>query len=282
MTIDLILNGALQGLILSIIAYAIMIPFRFLDFADLTSEGTYPLGGAICATCITAGMSLLEAIFISVLAAGIIGISTALVHLKFKVNTMLAGIILSTMAYSINLRIMGKPNISLFNCNTLFSNDIIGNISILVVIITLLILPLALFLRADFGLRFRAVGLNPDFAKKQGVSIEKYTVFGLFLAGSLAGLAGGLMVQIQNYMDIGMGVGIIIHGLASLMIGEAIIGNNTLNKQLLAPFVGALVYQQIQGIVISFGLAPSDLKFFTGSVVLIVLAMQRQRVSKSA
>ncbi|GHU13749.1 ABC transporter [Alphaproteobacteria bacterium] len=274
MSIDLVLNGLLQGLILSIIAYGIMIPFRFLDFADLTTEGSYPLGGAICATCMTIGLHPVPAILLSILCSGIMGICTSLIHLKFRVNTMLAGIVLSTMAYSVNLRIMGKPNIALFDCAGLFGQNILINILVLCVILVMLVLPLALFLRTDRGLRFRAVGLNPSFAEKQGIDIKQNTILGLFLAGGLAGLAGSLMVQIQSYMDVGMGIGIIIHGLAGLMIGEAIVGNHTMNRQLLAPLLGALVYQQIQGIALSFGLAPSDLKFFTGSIVLIVIAMQ--------
>ncbi|MDR3031089.1 MAG: hypothetical protein LBU35_01745 [Holosporales bacterium] len=275
MTIDLILNGILQGLILAIVSYSILIPFRFLDFADLTSEGAYPLGGAICATCLSfAGLSPIFAVFLSMLATGSVGICTALIHLKFKINTMLAGIILSAMAYSVNLRIMGKPNIALFNCSAMFSLDIATNIVKLVMILALIIFPLSLFLRTDFGLRFRAVGLNKDFAVKQKISIEKNTILGLFLAGALAGLAGGLIVQIQSYMDIGMGVGILIHGLASLMIGETIIGVKTINRQLLAPLIGAIIYQQIQGLALSFGLAPSDLKFFTGAIVLLVIAMR--------
>ncbi|GHT97153.1 ABC transporter permease [Alphaproteobacteria bacterium] len=275
MSIDLILNGLLQGLVLAIVAYGIMVPFRFLDFADLTTEGSYPLGGAICATCMTMGLHLVPAILLSILCSGIMGICTSIIHLKFRVNTMLAGIILSTMAYSVNLRIMGKPNIALFDCTGLFSQNILINILILCVVLFLLILPLALFLRTDRGLRFRAVGLNPSFAERQGIDIKQNTILGLFLAGGLAGLAGSLMVQIQSYMDVGMGIGIIIHGLAGLMIGEAIVGNHTMNRQLLAPLLGALVYQQIQGIALSFGLAPSDLKFFTGSIVLIVIAIQK-------
>jgi putative ABC transport system permease protein len=187
---------------------------------------------------------------------------------------MLAGIILSTMAYSVNLRIMGKPNIALFDCNSIFVQDIEINMLILAAIILICVLPFALFLRTDYGLRFRAVGLNQDFAKKQEISIEQYTVLGLFLAGGLSGLGGSLIVQIQSYMDVGMGVGIVIHGLASLMIGETVVGNSSLNRQLLAPLIGALLYQQIQGIALSFGLAPSDLKFFTGSIVLLVIALQ--------
>lgn len=275
MTIDLILNGAAQGLILAIVAYSIMIPFRFLDFADLSSEGAYPLGGAVCATCLSfVEMSPWAAVSLGMLAAGIIGVCAALIHLKFKINSMLAGIILSAMAYSVNLRVMGKPNIALFNCPAMFGLDVIDNIAKLLFVLVAIVLPLSLFLRTDFGLRFRSVGLNKNFAIKQKISVEKNVVLGLFIAGMLAGLAGGLMVQIQSYMDIGMGVGILIHGLASLMIGETIIGNQSLNRQLLAPLIGATVYQQIQGFALSFGLAPSDLKFFTGAIVLLVIMTQ--------
>ncbi|MDR2794729.1 MAG: hypothetical protein LBB12_03060 [Holosporaceae bacterium] len=274
MSIDLFINGLQQGLILAIIAYGIMIPFRFLDFADLTADGAYPLGGATCAVCMLSGMHPTAAILVSMICAGIMGICTALIHLKFRVNSMLAGIILSTMAYSVNLRIMGKPNIALFDCGGLFRENIGYNMLIIVIILAICMIPFAVFLRTDFGLRFRAVGLNSDLARLQGISIRKYTIFGLFAAGSMFGLAGSLIVQLQNYMDVGIGVGILIHGLASLMIGEAIVGNATLNRQLIAPLLGALVYQQVQGIALSFGLAPSDLKFFTGSIVLLVIALK--------
>ncbi|MDR1334807.1 MAG: hypothetical protein LBJ19_00820 [Holosporaceae bacterium] len=275
MSIDLILNGLQQGLILAIIACGIMIPFRFLDFADLTADGAYPLGGAVGAMVMLSGMSPVAAIPLAMICAGIMGVCTALIHLKLRVNSMLAGIIISAMAYSVNLRIMGKPNIALFNCSGLLGQDICVNMLLIVMILFCCLIPFAVFLRTDFGLRFRAVGLNPHLAKLQGISIKKYTIFGLFLAGALFGLAGSLMVQIQNYMDVGMRIGILIHGLASLMVGEAIIGNATLNRQLAAPLLGALVYQQIQGMALSFGLAPSDLKFFTGTIVLLVIAMKK-------
>jgi len=279
MTSDLFCVGLSQGLVLALIAYAVMIPFRLLNFPDLSAEGSYPFAGAICATSLAFGAMPIFAIILGVLGAGFLGIATALVHLRLRVNSILAGIIVSTMAYSLNLRIMGKPNIALFNVNGLFGNaDILGNILTLLGILICCIIPLMLFLRSDFGLRLRAIGLNPGFASKQAISVEKYTIFGLFLGGSMSGLAGSLMVQIQSYMDISMGVGIVIHGLAALMIGEALIGNSTMARQLAAPLVGAMIYQQIQGVALSFGLAPSDLKFFTASIVLIVIAIKRKNI----
>lgn len=270
MPIELLYTGVLQGLILAIIAFGIMIPFRFLNFPDLTAEGAYPLGGAICASLLVAGTPQILAIFASVIGAGLMAICTAQVALRLKVNSLLAGIILSTMAYSVNLRIMSKPNIALFEMG-----GVNFNITSLIIIVMLCAIPFALFLYTDFGLRLRTIGSSLKFAVNHGISINKYTSLGLFIAGSMFGLAGSLMVQIQQFMDVGIGVGIVIHGLASLMIGESIVGNNTIRKQLAAPIIGALIYQQIQGLALSFGLAPSDLKFFTGSIVLIVLALQK-------
>jgi putative ABC transport system permease protein len=271
MQFELLHTGILQGLILAIIAFGIMIPFRFLNFPDLTAEGAYPLGGAVCASCLAIGMSQITAIISGIIAGGLIGICTAQVTLRLKVNSLLAGIILSTMVYSINLRIMGKPNIALFE----MSGISFGVIQ-LMIIVTVCIISFTLFLHTDFGLRFRAIGINLNFIVNNKISVNKYTSFGLFIAGSMFGLAGSLIVQIQKFMDIGMGVGIVIHGLASLMIGESIIGNNTIKRQLIAPVIGALTYQQIQGIALSFGLAPSDLRFFTGAIVLLVLGLQKR------
>lgn len=274
---ELILTGILQGLVLSLVAYGVMIPFRLLNFPDLTSEATYPFGGAVCASLIIMDVHPIISVFIATILAGIIGINTALISLRFKVNTLLAGIILSTMVYSINLRIMGKPNIALFDKPILFLNETLFlKIIIILFIVIAFTLALALFLFTEKGLRFRAVGLNLDFSKRQAISIEKYTILGLFIANCYTGLAGALMVQIQSYMDIGMGVGIVIHGLAAMMIGEKIIGHDTINKQLLAPLVGAIIYQQIQGAALFLGLAPSDLKFLTGFIVLSVIALPKK------
>jgi putative ABC transport system permease protein len=275
MSVDLVMNGLQQGLILAIITYGIMIPFRFLDFTDLTADGAYPLGGAVCAIFMSSGIHPALAIPCCMICSGCMGVCVALIHLKLRINSMLAGIILSTMAYSVNLRLMGRPNIALFECGGLFGVNILGNMTIICLLLASCVVPFAIFLRTDFGLRFRAVGLNQNLAKQRGISIDKYTIAGLFVACSLFGLAGSLIVQLQSYMDVGIGVGILIHGLASLMIGEAIIGNATLNRQLVAPLLGALVYQQVQGAALSLGLAPSDLKFFTGAIVLLVIAMKR-------
>lgn len=272
-------SGILQGLVLSILVIGIMIPFRILNFPDLTAEGSYPLGACLSGTMIVLGLNPLLSLICGAICAGIMGIGTAIVHLKYKVNTLLAGIILSTMIYSINLRIMGKPNIALFDYPTIFHNitsQISGQIIILAGINLGLILFLYLFLITEKGLQFRATGFNQDVAKKFGIKLNNNIILGLFLGNSAAGLAGGLLVQIYGYVDIGMGVGIVIHALAAMMIGEKIIGtnNNNIAKIISAPFIGAIIYQQIQGIALAVGLAPSDLKLLTGAIVLGVIALK--------
>ena len=275
--IEIAPTGLLQGLILSLLAIGVMIPFRLLDFPDLTAEGSYPLGGALCASLIVTGVSPALSLIIASICAGFIGIGTALIHIKYKLNTLLAGIILSTMVYSINLRAMGKPNIALFNHSTLF-DDLSSGLSmqlIAVLAVNILVIGLLLiFLNTEKGLRFRAVGLNPQFAQKQGINLNRNMISGLFIGNAACGLAGALLVQIQGYADIGIGVGIVIHALAAMMIGEKIVGTNNIPKLVMAPLIGSLIYQQIQGFALAAGLAPSDLKFMTGAIVLGIIALK--------
>jgi putative ABC transport system permease protein len=273
---ELIPTGLLQGLVLGILVLGVMIPFKVLDFPDLTSEGSYPVGGVITAVLLVNSMHPIASLIIGATAAGLIGIGTALIHLRYKVNTLLAGIIVSKMVYSVNLRLMGKPTIALFNYDTLFDDLSSGAMSqsIIVFILNILIVSaIYLFLRSEKGLSLRAVGLNRVFAMKQGINLQRNIIFGLFLGNFLAGLSGGLIVLIQNYVDISMGVGIVIHALAAMMIGEKIVGHDTIFKMIISPLIGALIYQQIHSLAISAGLAPTDLKFITGVIVLFIISL---------
>lgn len=282
--INLVPTAILQALILAIVAMGVMIPFRVLNFADLTSEGAYPLGGAVCAAVLIIGFDPISATLTACLAGGLIGLCTAYLHLKYNVNSLLAGIILSTMVYSLNLRFMGKPNIHLFNEITLFNflGEIIYiKIAALLALNILIFFVLYRFLMSQKGLRFRAVGLNPFFAQKIGASLSFYILTGLFISNALNGFGGALMVQMQHYADIGMGVGIVIHALAALMIGETILGIDTIRKQLLAPLIGAIIYEQIRSVAISLGLPPSDHKFVTGLIVIVAIVFRHKKVQTS-
>lgn len=178
-----------------------------------------------------------------VVAGSLLAIGTAQLVLRLKLNTLLAGIILNTMVYSFQLRVLSGPNVCLFRGT--WPIDVYTVLFILIVCAV----SFMLFLRTDFGLRFRALGTNAECATKYGISITRYTTLGLGLANAMFGLAGSLMVHMQEFMDVGMGNSIVIHGLASLMLGEAIIKPTSIPRRVFTPIVGALVYQHIQGLV---------------------------------
>lgn len=274
---EIFVSALEQGLILAILALGMSIPFRLLNFPDLTAEGAYALGGCVYATLIFFNIMILPSLLISALCTGFAGICTSFLHNKYKVNNLLAGIIISTMIYSINLRVMGKPNITLPSSHH-FANFLIyipySNIIFLALINIVLITGLLLFLRTEKGLQLRAVGLNNHFASKQGININYYNYVGLFLGNVLTGLAGILFVYTNHYADVSMSFGIIIQGLAAMMIGEKVIGTNSLVKIVSAPLIGALLYQQVQSLALLVGFAPSDLKFVTGLILLLTIALR--------
>jgi putative ABC transport system permease protein len=279
MLLELTSVSIVQGLVLALVALGVMIPYRLLNFPDLSAEGSYPFGACLTATLLLQGYSFPLCMLIAVIGSGLLGICTALIHIRFRVNTLLCGIIVSTMIYSVNLRLMGQSNISLFEISTLFTplaNKLQNHMSILFLIVLALLLPLLLFLQTETGLRLRAVGLHPNFAERQGISMSFYQCLGLFIASSISGLAGSLMAQMQQYADMSMGLGIVVHGLASLMLGEAFLGQHSLMRQLAAPLIGSLMYQEIQGLALVMGLSPNDLPFLTGATILCVLFMRRR------
>lgn len=269
-----------QSLILSFVVLAIMIPFRILGFADLTSEGAYPLGGAVCAVAMLAGVPAYFAVLIAFAAGMLAGCATAFIHLKFRIHTLLAGILVTTMLYSVNLRLLGKPNVPLFRETKLFDYVDFGsqtaNISKILIVSVLVCLVLAglwYWFRTERGIAMRAVGDNPDMAEAQGNNVNKSIFFGVGVAGGFAAFSGSLMVQSQAFVDVNMGLGILINALAALMIGETLLGRGKISQQLIAPFVGSIIYYQLISFCLAAGLAPSDLKIATGAFVLIMLAL---------
>ena len=276
-----------QSLILAFVVLGIMIPFRTLNFPDLTSEGAFPLGGCVCGVLLAGGASPLTAIAIALVAGFAAGCCTAFIHLRFRIHTLLAGILMMTMLYSINLRIMGKSNLSVFGTAAVFdwapftrpgfpaSKIIIAGLIGLVVL-----LLLDRFFKTEKGTAVRAVGANPDMAEAQGINVWAATIGGVGLASAFSALGGALMVQSQGFADVNMGLGILINGLAALMIGEAIVGKQTVFRQLAAPFVGAIVYYQLVSLCLAAGMPPPDLKLATGLFVLAMLALPSLRRSR--
>lgn len=278
-----------QSLILAFVVLGIMIPFRTLNFPDLTSEGAFPLGGCVCGVLLAAGASPLTAIAVALLAGFAAGCCTALIHLRFRIHTLLAGILMMTMLYSINLRIMGRSNLSVFGQPTVFdwapfaqpgfpaAKIIVAGLVGLVVFAVL-----NLFFKTEKGTAIRAVGANPDMAEAQGINVWTATIAGVGMASAFSALGGALMVQSQGFADVNMGLGILINGLAALMIGEAIVGKRTVPRQLAAPFVGAVVYYQLVSLCLAAGMPPPDLKLATGLFVLVMLALPSLRRGRGA
>jgi len=236
---------------------------------------------------ILAGWPPFAAVAVAVAAGFAAGCCTAFIHLRFRIHTLLAGILMMTMLYSVNLRIMGRSNLSIFGASSIFdwmpgadpashTNKIIvvGAIALVVFVV------LNLFFKTEQGTAVRAVGSNPDMAEAQGINVWAATIVGVGLANAFSALSGAIMVQSQGFADVNMGLGVLINGLAALMIGEAIVGKQSVWRQLLAPFVGAVVYYQLVSLCLAAGMPPPDLKLATDFFVLVMLALPSIRGSR--
>ena len=269
-----------QSLMYALVALGVMIPFRLLGFPDLSSEGAFPLGGCLCAALLLAGLHPVLATLAALACGALVGATTAWIHLKLRINSLLAGILVFTALYSVNLRILGKANVAMFNIDNIFtlvSPLILTAVSLQIAwfaaLAALVLSLLWWLLRTEAGAALRAVGVNPELAPSLGISIWAYTIGGVALANALSAMAGAMVVQLQGYADVGMGFGILINGLAGLVIGEAIVGRASVTRQLLAPVLGAVVYYQMTSLGLAMGLHPSDLKLATAAFVLLTLAM---------
>lgn len=278
-----------QSLMYSFVVMGIMIPFRLLSFPDLTSEGAFPFGGCVCAALILAGWNPFLATAVAFGAGVVAGMATALIHLQFRLNSLLAGILVFTGLYSVNMRVMGRSNVALFSSDSVFlqvSPSILGSVTLQILffggLVLLMLLALRWFLATEAGAALRVVGINPDLAPSLGISLWTWTLVGLGLANGLSAFGGALVVQLQGFADIGMGMGLLINGLASLVIGESVLGRRTITRQLLAPVVGAAIYYQFVSLGLSLGLQPSDLKLVTAVFVLLTLGLPALRRGGSA
>jgi putative ABC transport system permease protein len=273
MSFDLIWIGLIQGLILFFFTFGLFLSFRVMQFPDLTGEGSFPFGAALTSWCLLHHMSPFFFLPLVFGLGGCLGLLTVLLRFKLNIHSLLAGVIVNTMIYSVNLRIMGAPNVAFFNEKVLMvfqTQSFFFKIIFLIFCSFIILLGFFCFFQTEKGLAWRTIGLNSSFAKKNGLSVHLSTGLALFWSSGLSALAGCFLAQIQGYSDLNMGIGLLIHGLASLMIGESLFSPSS-KFFLFAPFVGALLYQQVQGVVLSLGVSPTDLKFITGAFLLIIL-----------
>ncbi len=269
-----------QGLAYALVALGIALTFRVLAFPDLTVDGSFPLGGAVAARLIVAGVDPALAAAAATLAGFVAGSLTGLLNTRLKINSLLAGILMMTILYSVNLRIMGRANIQLLDRPTVFSAmenmDLTRYVPVIlfffVVTMTVKIL-LDLFLHTQYGMALRATGDNEDMIRSLGVNTDNATVFGLGLSNAMVSLSGALVAQDQGFSDVGMGIGMIVAGLASIIIGEALVKPKSVFRLSLAAVVGSVAYRFIISLGLRLGLAPTDLKMATGFMVIVALGI---------
>lgn len=278
--VDLAFSTVAQGLMWSILAIGVFLSFRVLDVPDMTCEGSFPLGGAIAAALIAGGQSPWVAIVAGALGGLVAGVITGILYTKLKIPAILAGILTMIALYSINLHIMGKANISLLRVDTIFSTTasllhVSHSVAAFVVPAILMVLITAFvywFFGTELGMCIRATGYNPQMVRAQGVNTDTMIIMGLFISNALIGLCGAVVAQNNGFADVGMGIGTIVIGLASVIIGEVILGVDSFSGSLAAVVLGSVIYRVVIAIVLYLGMPPNDLKLFTAIIVMLALA----------
>ncbi|MDD2497779.1 MAG: ABC transporter permease [Desulfitobacteriaceae bacterium] len=266
-----------QGLIYSLVVLGVYLSFRILDYADLSVDGTLPLGAAVAAGMIVAGYNPWLATVMATIAGMIGGFITGFLHTKFKINPLLTGILTMTALYSVNLEVMGRANIPLLNQDMIFM-PIFGleegtfTLGLLIGIVALLVFLLYRFLDTEVGLALRATGNNRQMITSLGVNTDNMKLLGLGLSNGMVSLGGALLAQYQGFADIGMGIGTIIGGLASLIIGEVLLSNGSILRDLIAVVFGSIIFRMIIALVLWLGLPPAYLKLMTAVIVIAALA----------
>lgn len=265
-----------QSLIFAIMVLGVYISFRILNFPDMTVDGSFPLGAAVSAKMLTLGFNPYLTLIIAMLSGAIVGAVTGLIHVKLKVKDLLAGILVMTALYSINLRIMGKSNIPLFEEENIFNTDYP---MIITIVILLLLTKIALdfLLKTKFGFALKALGDNENLITSLGLDEKKYKVYGLMIANSLVALSGAVLAQYQGFSDVGMGTGIIVIGLASIIIGDTLFSKIKRNKGTIVVIIGSIFYRGVIAVTLSLGMNASDLKMITSIIVISVLWLRHQK-----
>lgn len=296
---SLLLGSLTIGLILSLLAYGILISFRVVAFEDLTVDGSLALGGATAAALIFNGVHPILATLAGAAAGATAGAITATLHTRFDINRLLSGILVMTALYSVNLRIMGKSNIPLLTQRTVMdyadglSGLLFGEQTVLDVsswqasardVSTLLLMlvfssgvgfALFAFFRTNFGLALQAIGDNTKMTRALGINVETMTTFALFLGNGLIGLAGALLAQYQGFADVQMGVGMLVWGVASVILGESLVGTKKIGFLIAGAVMGSVLFRLLVAIALRWGLNPNDLKLITAVFVFVALIMPK-------
>lgn len=283
----MIISAVSQGLLWGVLGLGIYLTFRILNFPDMTTEGSFPLGGAVAVTALNQGLNPILATFFGMAAGALAGLITGLLYTKGKIPTILAGILVMTSCNSIMLMVMGRANLGLHDLKRLqdylpfspeINNLLMGLLAVLVIIFLLIY-----FLYTDLGQAYIATGDNREMAKSFGIHTDRMEVMGLLVSNALIGLSGALVSQQDGYADVSKGIGVIVIGLASIIIGEVLYSTGlTLFERLVAIIVGSILYQFLIMLVIALGFNTNYLKLFSAIVLALCLMVPvlRQRFLK--
>ena len=265
-----------QSLIFAIMVLGVYISFRILNFPDMTVDGTFPLGAAISAKLLTLGVNPYLTLLVALVAGAAAGAITGLIHVKLKVKDLLAGILVMTALYSVNLRVMGKSNIPLFEEDNIFNTEYSMMITIVVLILISKFL-LDYLLKTKFGFALKALGDNENLIVSLGLNEEKYKIYGLMIANAFVAFSGAVLAQYQGFADVGMGTGIIVIGLASIIIGDTLFGKRRRLAGTTIVIIGSILYRGVIAVTLSMGMDASDLKLITSVIVIVILLIQKQK-----
>lgn len=276
---DLILSSVSQGLLWSIMAIGVYLTFRILDIADLTAEGAYPMGAAVCATGIVNGMNPLLATLLAFVGGMLAGLVSGLLHTKMKIPALLTGIVTLTGLYSINLKILGKANVALLRQQTLVTqlqkmglSKTYAVLLIGMIFVVLVIALLTLLLNTQIGLALRSTGDNIPMSEANGINVDKMKIYGYMLSNGLIALCGALLTQNNGYADLNSGTGTIVIGLASVIIAEVILRNLRIGWRLCSVVLGAVIYRLIILAILEIPGMDADLvKLFSATLLALVL-----------
>lgn len=277
--------GTMQGLIFGLMVLGVFITYRILDFPDLSVDGSFPLGGAVAATLISGGVHPILATGVAVLAGFLAGGVTGFLHVKLKITNLLSGILVMIGLYSVNLRIMGKSNIPLFNTQTVFTTALpVFTVVIIFVIVGKIILDV--FLKTKLGYLVKATGDNPQLVTSLGMDIGKTKILALMVSNGFVALSGALLTQQQGYADVTMGTGVVVTGLASVILGQAIfnklkrirVGRLAFGmKATTMVILGSVLYRWAIQLALRAGLPPTDMKLITALIVIVALGVNNTK-----
>lgn len=277
---QILLGAVALGLLWAVMTIGVYITYRILDIADLTVEGSITLGAAVSASMIYGGAHPYAATGCALLAGLAAGLVTGLLHTKLRIPALLSGILTMIALYSVNLRVMGKANVSLLRMGTVYTPlEALGlekNVAVALLgfaLVMAIIAVLYWFFGTELGNVIRATGNNPNMVRAQGVNTDNMKILGLMISNGLVSLSGAMIAQSQNFADVQMGTGSIVIGLASLIIGEVLFGRRNFFSRLFSLILGAVTYRVIIAMVLKLGMPTNDLKLFTAITVALALSL---------